>query len=658
MTLDTSSKCKLIIFLELSFFLSTGSKHCIVIQGGAITRLYILSLLQGIPESVKNYLIDEIIDMMCDAEALNVLHLSDPMVGVVSSIPKRGKSSFLLLLPLELQRRITPFLHPEDAMNLTESGVATNRMIVRALNPDRHPGKPLPPIVGSYRTGDRPRPSGLRLRLITEISKDVVHSMTLHAQWKDQGWGNQKGELFIAAHPRISTEEPDAVPGFSIDFDVDDDRDPFDGGRVVAMTTEMAPHEWGHVELTFTPREGEVYYLWYRVGGGGGHELRIKDCRLQTFVYDDMDNSFSNTYQVLYNLGVVSCTNLCSLLPPKFPVFNSAAEAFRPLMLDMKSKYFQIKRDESDMFYPNLLLRLVQSGLRQLAIENEGASPSPDSSLGFLLENGLQFNEATLHATEAIVQSYIDELNYDWLVYSMQRQKFRSLYPELSGTNRQYRERRELLQVIAGNGTHRLQGGDPIVQRTIMNGFRIVMQQADGPLIPADGGGEVHVERIPPPQGVAEGNVMLPQVVNNPDGTVSILLGNLGENVGAVAWQEMEMDPAPPVQGPAPPIQGPSPPIQGPAPPMQGPAPPFGMFGIARAAMAAAFGFAANVENDAPPPANNPGQVVMEDVTVVGTNDDFGPAAAFFAAMAEEMQAGLVQENNDMDEDAEEIFAQ
>jgi hypothetical protein len=601
----------------------------------------ILPLPRATLVSLQKRSIDEIRDTMSDIEAPNVLHTSDPMV--VSANPKAGDASLLSLLPLELQRRMVSFLLHEDAMNLTESGVASDRMIVRALNPDRRYRFNIPPLLGSYRTGDRPRPSGLRLRSVADTSKEIVHSMTLHAQWKDQGWGNQKGGLFIVAKPRISTKEPDAAPCFSIDFDVDDDRDPFDGGRVVAMTTEMAPHEWGHVSLTFAPREGEAYYMWYRVGGGGGHELHIKDCRLETFVFDDMDSSFSNTYQVLYNLGVVSCLNLAPLLPPLFPVFNSNAVAFGPLMLDMKTKYFQVERDESDMFYPNLLLRLVQSGLRQLATANEGVLPTPDSALGFLLENGLQFNETTLQATEAIVQSHIDELNYDWLVYSIQRQKFRSMHPESSTTvNRPYHGDvpRELLQFLAGNGNQRPQVAPILRQRATMNGFRIVVQQADGPLAAANGGGEVHLERIPPPEGIAEGDAAPPQVVNNPDGTVSILLGNLGGHVGTVAVQEMDVDTPPPVQEPLP------------------PPPPVGMFGIAQAAMAAAFGLAPNTENNAPPPPGNTGPIVMEDVMVVGTNNGFGPAAAFFAAMAEEVQAGLVPENNDMDEDAEEVYAQ
>ena len=45
-----------------------------------------------------------------------------------------------------------------------------------------------------------------------------------------------------------------------------------------------APHM---SELTFYPIDAEYYYIWYRVGGGGGHMLFLKDIEVGTFVFDE-----------------------------------------------------------------------------------------------------------------------------------------------------------------------------------------------------------------------------------------------------------------------------------------------------------------------------------------------------------------------------------
>ena len=42
--------------------------------------------------------------------------------------------------------------------------------------------------------------------------------------------------------------------------------------------------------LEFTLVDGESYALWYMVGGGGGHQLMVRDTIVRIFVLDDQES--------------------------------------------------------------------------------------------------------------------------------------------------------------------------------------------------------------------------------------------------------------------------------------------------------------------------------------------------------------------------------
>lgn len=76
-------------------------------------------------------------------------------------------------------------------------------------------------------------------------------------QWKDQGWGNQKGRLYLKPDPKRGNEYHD-------------------------IFGTHAPHNWQTAKATVSMSElnmlpGDSLSLCYKVGGGGGHALYAKD---------------------------------------------------------------------------------------------------------------------------------------------------------------------------------------------------------------------------------------------------------------------------------------------------------------------------------------------------------------------------------------------
>ena len=90
-----------------------------------------------------------------------------------------------------------------------------------------------------------------------------VRKLTLSVLWKDQGWGNRKGDIFISL---------------------------MRGSEVIAETFRpfgVAPHEeqYAEVELTddqiVTLAEPSHYYKFKRIAGtGGSHELIVKNFKV------------------------------------------------------------------------------------------------------------------------------------------------------------------------------------------------------------------------------------------------------------------------------------------------------------------------------------------------------------------------------------------
>jgi hypothetical protein len=111
-----------------------------------------------------------------------------------------------------------------------------------------------------------------------------AHSVKMTLEWRDQGWGNQKGAIWVVG---CKKDDVSRVTEFESVHN-----------RVVYQS-DLAPHATAKLEFSWVPRPDEAYHVWYRVGGGGGHTLLLRGVVLCPFVYDDNQQSIQKVYQAL-----------------------------------------------------------------------------------------------------------------------------------------------------------------------------------------------------------------------------------------------------------------------------------------------------------------------------------------------------------------------
>lgn len=314
-----------------------------------------------------------------------------------------GSPSPLSLLPLELQRNLYSLLNTKDAIALSRSCVFLKGVAIRKLKPDRH-------LYWSYHHhGIR------RLPMVANLSKGIVHSVTFCAQWK-KGNAELGGLVCIVALRRSSSEleNGEATPSLSVAPEETMDVHPYGGGKVVAKTTKVAPNEWEHIKLNFTPREGYVYYL-----NSFGHAVCFQDVSIQNHVCDSTDSLFSKTFQVLHHLDVVSCSKMKYASSPNVSDF----------LLQ-----FEYVRKSGGLAFPSLVLRLIQQGLANL---DKLDHVILDPILQDMLRSGLPINEVTLQAAKDILESFIDDLNSDWNDYEVRWAKWNDMLRSLHEDERE-----------------------------------------------------------------------------------------------------------------------------------------------------------------------------------------------------------------------------
>ncbi len=177
-------------------------------------------------------------------------------------------------LPQEIHKKIGMFLKPEDALDLSSTSKHMREGIDLApLNDtfshkeqlkDQH-------WYGGYADGDREK---IWFRFMPLFLQDKVHTIKFTCEFKDQGWGNRKSRLYIR----------------------EDKNDGNHQGEVIAETP-IAEHHATNVTLEFQPRPGKNYTMCFVVGGGGGHELFVRNARILTLVYGRTIANIASLFQ-------------------------------------------------------------------------------------------------------------------------------------------------------------------------------------------------------------------------------------------------------------------------------------------------------------------------------------------------------------------------
>ena len=184
----------------------------------------------------------------------------DPAIqaaSAVTGLPQALSPSAEPPWPRDLAETIASFLCPVDALALDASGSATRCVVVER---NRHFATNQVFTVSEHRAH----------RLLTVPlggARTRVHTVGITLFWRDQGWGNRKGKVWVLRER---------------------DRAPNDHGissEDVRCMKGPAPHAVAHEYMAFRPRAGEEYDFWYSVGGGGGHRLYIYNLGLHCLRY-------------------------------------------------------------------------------------------------------------------------------------------------------------------------------------------------------------------------------------------------------------------------------------------------------------------------------------------------------------------------------------
>ena len=184
----------------------------------------------------------------------------DPAIqaaSAVTGLPQALSPSAEPPWPRDLAETIASFLCPVDALALDASGSATRCVVVER---NRHFATNQVFTVSEHRAH----------RLLTVPlggARTRVHTVGITLFWRDQGWGNRKGKVWVLRER---------------------DRAPNDHGISSADVRNRkgpAPHTVAHESMEFRPRAGEEYEIWYSVGGGGGHRLYIHNLGLHRLRY-------------------------------------------------------------------------------------------------------------------------------------------------------------------------------------------------------------------------------------------------------------------------------------------------------------------------------------------------------------------------------------
>jgi len=94
-----------------------------------------------------------------------------------------------------------------------------------------------------------------------------VKKLSLSVNWQDQGWGNRKGELFLKLMRPVGTKQPVKVAEHRQLFGI---AEHYEKASQIVITDHPVVNR---------AKKGDFYRFMRNAGGGGGHQLRVKNFR-------------------------------------------------------------------------------------------------------------------------------------------------------------------------------------------------------------------------------------------------------------------------------------------------------------------------------------------------------------------------------------------
>ena len=172
-----------------------------------------------------------------------------------------SQHSQFLDLAADLKRRIADFLFVRDALRLCRTAKIIQQELGLVVRP------PFRMMQATYWRDEleswntTPRVA----TIVPVLYGERTHSITLNGHWCDQEGGNEDCKLYVVAHPQ---EDEDIC---------------WNRGTVVAESN-CARQSTTVFSLSVRPRPRMFYYLWYKVGGGPGHQVYISDILVHAVV--------------------------------------------------------------------------------------------------------------------------------------------------------------------------------------------------------------------------------------------------------------------------------------------------------------------------------------------------------------------------------------